>query len=183
MIDGRKKGARHMNALCRDLSLWLCPGLNPRTPVSRLPVRQASTNTQPSLGHWQVSGDFVFSPSIYMPLCIEAKDREKWNLDGLLFCAKEWPPWSWWRQAQDQARKVGRQPLLVFTRNFRKNYALGLAGLFCQLGVKPVTGPCLRVVRAETEDTVLCLLDDFLLVPPERLKKVPSSPAQRSSRR
>jgi len=123
MKDGRVKGNKYENRICRFLSQWVVPGDWSECPVYQLPFRRRFTDNTPLDGHWEGEGDILHRPGIEFPFCVECKDQEGWDLDGLLHNEK-WPVWAWWEQACTQAQQVGLRPILFFTRAYRPDYVM-----------------------------------------------------------
>ena len=180
MVDGRKKGNNYENAICRVLSVWLFPTLNAKTPVEHLPFRRQSTAIMPIVGHWNGSGDLLHRPGLEgkWPFCVECKCIEGWTLDGML--SAKWPVWSWWEQAERQAREADLAPLLVCGRNRRPDYA------FLREGDATCLGLLSKAILAQrrSERLAVVLLDDLVSVDPALLRSVStrSSSPKRSSR-
>jgi hypothetical protein len=166
MIDGRAKGQKFMNQICRAISLWLFPAMDPKTSVYDLPFRTRSTCIMPVEGHWRGEGDILNRPDIDFRLCIEVKKHERWDLDGLLANDKS-PIHSWWEQSVEQADKVDMHPLLLFSRNRRKTYCLMRQDTADHLCIPTQTTRPNLVVHQKNQPTrFLCLLDDLLLTDP-----------------
>lgn len=167
MVDGREKGNKYENAVCRVLSVWLFPDLDPKTPVEHLPFRRRSTSVMPIEGHWNGAGDILHRPGLEKrwPFCVECKHVEGWTLDGLF--NEKWPVWSWWAQAERQAARARRRPLLVCGRNRQRDYALLRAeDAACLALPKSLV---VRVERPSQPAVVLVLLQDLVKTKVERL--------------
>jgi len=189
----RIKGNRYMVSICRVLSAWWCDtpdGLR----ADDLPFRMRSTAIQPVEGHWEGAGDILHRPDLRpeFPFSVECKKQEKGQMDSILE-APNWPVWAWWRQAKAQAKKTRHVPLLLFTRNRRKDYALLSRRAADHLDIRPHEAPVLQVARPDGEELTLCLLDDLVQVPPRKVTALRTalgltdarrnSRARRSSRR
>ena len=123
MKDSRGKGNRFENDVCRELSRWLVDEPTEGWPtVYDLPFRRRTTTVMPLEGHWRGAGDIVARPDVYCPFAIEAKKVEGWSFDGLFNL--KWPILGWWTQCVQQAEKVGLIPLLLFSKNRAKIYAV-----------------------------------------------------------
>ncbi len=168
MRNGKAKGDEYENHVCRIMSVWIVPGKWSKAPVWKLPFRRRFTDTTPLDGHWDGQGDLLHAPRVAFPFCVECKKIEGWEIDGALANAK-WPVWSWWEQAKRQARKTwktnGLYPLLVFSRNRKPDYVLLEEEVAQCLGLRPKSGPVLRVERPDGERLVLALLSDLTAVP------------------
>ena len=126
MVNGRRKGNDYENRICRILSTWLVPGEwgKGQCPVYDLPLRRRSTSVMPIEGHWHGHGDILHKPFVDdPPFAFECKNQECWTLDGFMENAR-WPVWDWWEQAKDQAAASLLHPLLLFTRNRKKDYVI-----------------------------------------------------------
>jgi hypothetical protein len=166
MVDGREKGNKYENAICRVLSVWLFPDLDPKTPIEHLPFRRRSTSVMPIEGHWNGAGDILHRPDLESrwPFCVECKHVEGWSLDGAF--SEKWPVWSWWAQAERQAARAGRKPLLVCGRNRKPDYAL------LRAEDAPWLAQRLQVVRVERPKhppVAIVLLGDLVKTKVERL--------------
>jgi hypothetical protein len=177
MKDGRRKGQEYMNAMCRAMSLWLFPDMDPKTPVYDLPFRTRSTCIMPVEGHWRGEGDLLTKPDIDFRLCIEAKKHEGWTLDGLF--REKSPIWKWWEQAELQAAKLPAHPLLLFSRNRQKTFALLHSATARHLEIVSKHGPVLRITKQAdeypglTKELFLCLLDDLVSTNPKHAETLP----------
>lgn len=164
MKDSREIGQSYMRTVAKVFAQWLGGEWRPRPTI-----------VEPMEG-WTTKGDLA-SRGVEHPFVVECKKNEQWVLDGI-FDAPKWPIWAWWEQARAQAATVSRSvtvkknhvPLLIFTRNRRKNYVLAEARVLRWLKVKPLNGPVLTVERDNETPLALCLLGDLVLVDP------PSSP-------
>lgn len=177
-MNGRDKGTNFENAVCRPLSQWLGQKWKPKEgfdtcPISRLPFRRRSTALVPIVGHWSGAGDILCRSDIFFPLCVEVKKWEKWSFD-FMWKKGQPDPWEWWAQAEDQAAKVEKHALLIFSRN--RSFIYGMMGLETHvcLQVKPDAGPIVQVRRntVPTETVVICRLDDLIRVPPKMLERL-----------
>lgn len=170
MKDGRRKGEAYMLRICRALSAWI-GGTDPEAPASELVFRTRSTSIMPVEGHWNGKGDLLHRPGISFPFAVECKKDEKGKLDSILE-ASRWPVWDWWQQACEQAEKTGATPLLVFSRNRRKDYVMLPSRTAHQLGLLPRSAPVLVVRREPSYDVVIATLADLVAIKPSLLKKV-----------
>ena len=125
MTDGRRKGAKFENELCRLLSIWWFPDRHyDKAYISELPFRRRFTTSSPLSGEWEGKGDVLHNYEVVgFPFCVEAKNHKGWELDGA-FYVKKWKIYQWWEQCEEQADKMGLLPLLIFTRNQRPIYAM-----------------------------------------------------------
>ncbi len=185
MVDGKVKGERFENEVCRFLSAWLISeeyADKKAFKVYDLPFRRRFTDTTPLDGHWEGQGDILHKPGIEFALCVECKDRKNWELDGLL-ANRKWPPWQWWEQCKRQAERVSLKPLMFFTRPFRRIYVMVNKETAECLELKPNHGPVLRVQSLTGERVVVTLADNLAevsRVTVARLRSGRSSPGVRS---
>lgn len=122
--------------------------------------------------HWEadnrVAGDIVPPVDSTFPFTVECKNREGWYFDALINETGEVA--DWWTQSVNDARRVDRIPLLVFTRNFAPNYAMLEWDLFEALGLN--AGPYLHT-RLQTEigpfDVGICPLTALMAVTQEEI--------------
>lgn len=71
----------------------------------------------------QIVGDIVTDPSDNYPFVIEAKHREGgWTLESVMINKHDVR--NWWKQVVDDAERVGKTPLLVFTRNYAEDFVM-----------------------------------------------------------
>jgi hypothetical protein len=78
----------------------------------------------PSSGGWDklakdgkvmASGDIIAPAESGWPCSCEMKNREGWCLESIVAgTSKEFV--SWWKQCADDAKKAGKEPMLIFTR-------------------------------------------------------------------
>lgn len=180
MVDGRAKGNRYENRICRVLSRWLLSGDWDRCPVYDLPLRRRSTSITPIEGFWHGHGDILHKPYVdNIPFAFECKDQEGWELDGLLANTR-CPVWRWWEQAKEQAVAASLLPLLLFTRKRRKDYVMLDEEAMSCLQPKGRHGPVLMAKRPSGEAVGLLLLDDLVEVPRSLVTKLASKPRNTS---
>jgi hypothetical protein len=67
-------------------------------------------------GECLAAGDLYIPPESDFPFCIECKKREGWSFEAILSLRCK-AFWSWWEQTETEALRVGRLPLLVFSKN------------------------------------------------------------------
>lgn len=118
MAKSVAKGKRGEIDACRTLSAWWEKDpAKLAVPANLLPFRR-TPNSGADVDREGLAGDLIVPPDCN--LCVEVKNREGWDFDGLF--RPKWVVWDWWRQTITDARKVGRIPLLLFTRNLRPWY-------------------------------------------------------------
>jgi hypothetical protein len=159
------KGNRYMLHMSREISHWWC-GTDLKARAADLPFRTRSTSITPVEGHWEGKGDILHRPDLEgFPFAVECKKVEAWTFDSLLE-AKAWAVWQWWAQAKSQAKAANHHPLLLFSKNNRKDYALLDANTAHLLGVQPQHAPVLLIERSQpSERVVVCRWEDFRMVP------------------
>lgn len=75
----------------------------------------------PKSGGWlhnaefEVSGDVVTTAELF-PFSVEVKRNEQWSIERLL-AGKASPVWGFWKQCQNDAAKVSKEPMLWFRKN------------------------------------------------------------------
>lgn len=185
MTDGRSKGNKFENEVCRAISQWLVPDTDwSKVPVRGLPFRRQFTDVTPLTGHWEGEGDILHVPGIMCPFCFETKKQEKWELDGILANAG-WPPWGWWEQCVEQANRTdGLWPVLFFSRNRRGIYCMIEEELDACLKVKSSSESVLQVKRPgrNCEVVTVATLEVVVAVSLSRIRRLKSrSPRLRKS--
>jgi hypothetical protein len=125
---GPRKGNANENAICLILSEWA--GV-PAKKVTDSLFRRRTTNVVALDGVWEGSGDILAKPEACWPFATEAKKQENWELDDLFSDNKVLV--DWWEQTLCQARRSGKLPLLIFTRNFRPIYCMMENSLWLKL--------------------------------------------------
>lgn len=187
MVDGRAKGNRFENDVCRMLSVWVEGPQYANAKVYTLPFRRRFTSNTPLDGHWEGEGDILHTPDIEFPFAVECKNQEGWELDGLVGAPK-WKPWSWWEQAKDQAQRAGKLPLLIFTRKHRQVLGMLEKEVAKCLKIRPLHAPVVAVtrplknglstsgkrrrLRSKRESVVVALMSDLMEVPRSVLLKL-----------
>src|SRR5699024_8810932 len=82
--------------------------------------------------HWEkdsrVSGDIVPPVDSDFPFTVECKKREGWYFDAIINETGEIP--DWWQQSVDDAKRVDREPILIFSKNRAPSYVMLRWGLF-----------------------------------------------------
>lgn len=58
------------------------------------------------------------------PLGIECKDREGWEFQQLLKSPKKCQIISWWNDAVEEAEGLKRIPMLIFSKNYEKDFLI-----------------------------------------------------------
>lgn len=144
MKDGRTKGNKFENDVCRLLATW--SGVPESIPLEQLPFRRRSTSVTPVVGHWRGAGDIVVAESVRFRMCVECKKHEGWTLDHL-FLPKS-VLWQWWDQTKKQATAAKLLPLLAFSRNRCPVYAM------VSLDTRACNASGMLVDRPGTDETV-----------------------------
>lgn len=104
------KGSKFERKTAGTLGKWWGYQFN-RTPGSG-GLRWAGDNN--------VAGDIVAPPEANFPFIVECKNHEGWTWDT--FVNKGGELGDWWRQVTEDCERVGRTPMLVFTRNYANEY-------------------------------------------------------------
>ena len=115
----RRKGAKGELTVSRILSAWWVGDTTLlKAKATDLPIRRT-----PLSGGWAkgsgLGGDLVSvkpEASSFGIFCVEVKNQERWQLEGMLK-DKKWPVHGWWRQCRTESKNAHAIPLLVFTRN------------------------------------------------------------------
>jgi hypothetical protein len=109
----RQKGARAELEVARLLEEWWGQTEQgcrfKRTPLSG---GWASPDVR---GEFGVAGDLV-TTARHFPFAVEVKHREGWS-ERNLFLGKKSPVLGWWGEAVDEAKEMGKHPLLFFKKN------------------------------------------------------------------
>lgn len=71
-----------------------------------------------------VAGDIVTSPESEFPFVVECKNRESggWTLESIVLDKHDIK--NWWEQCVQDARRVNKTPVLVFTRNRAEDFVM-----------------------------------------------------------
>ena len=175
MTEGRIKGQKFMLDCCRVLSNWWF-----RTPLdahyTTLPLRPKSTIIAPMEG-WARKGDLDVNPrfSDDWPFAVECKKIEGsngWRELERMFEQPKYPLWAWWMQCKDQAATwENAHPLLLFSRNRTRTYALVQYETLEWLKPEACRGPIVKVERQTGETLGLLLLDDLVAAEKPRQSK------------
>lgn len=135
-VNGRNKGSSFERVLCKSFSEWWFPLIDFKGYVLKdLPFQRT-----PGSGGWNrkiAGGDIqIYSnQGVWkddFPFCVEAKNREGWEMDNISSFNAKCPVWDWWDQTNEQANDNKRLPLMVFTRNRRPEYVMMWANDFCE---------------------------------------------------
>jgi hypothetical protein len=153
-----------------------------------LPMRPKSTVVAPMEG-WARKGDLDVNPTYAddWPFAVECKKVEGdkgWRELERMFEQPKYPLWEWWEQCVAQAVTwENAHPLLLFSRNRRKTYALVRYETIEWLQPVAQKGPLVRVARPTGEALGLLLLDDLVAAqkPRRRSRRSPSRGRSRKS--
>lgn len=104
-------------------------------------------------------GDIVCDDPVF-PFTIECKCQEKWRFESI-FVNKDRLMGKWWLQALDQASKIKKEPILIFTKNNSPDFIRMRVVVFQRLG--------LCIPHLIDMDGVIFCLDEFLSIPKERI--------------
>src|SRR5690606_21174130 len=108
----KAKGAAYENKVAKMLSKYW-GGKFHRVP--------ASGGLQWGNDH-RVAGDIVAPPEADFPFVVECKKQEGWVMEHIFLDIGK--PREWWKQAVNDARRVGKTPMLVFSRNRAKDFVM-----------------------------------------------------------
>lgn len=106
----KTKGSTYELKIAKSLSAWWGHEFN-RTPASG-GLRWGAENN--------VAGDIVTPPTAMFPFVVECKKREGWTLENLFLNNTEIK--EWWHQVVDDCERVGKTPILIFSRNRANDY-------------------------------------------------------------
>lgn len=183
MVNGRSKGNKYENTVCKTLSRWIDPSIREDAHVEHLPFRRRTTSVVPLEGHWRGHGDILHRPDLRYPwpFCVECKAVQGWTFDGMF--VDTWSVWAWWEQARNQARDAGLSPLLALRRNRTPDHALlRCEDAECLRLEQAAVGTIVRLVHPKQGDEiVIARLDDLVRTDPRRLSAV--STASKSRKR
>lgn len=71
----------------------------------------------------EMVGDIVTDPADRYPFVIEAKNREGgWTLESIVLDRHDIK--NWWQQVVEDAERVDKIPLLIFTRNYAEDFVM-----------------------------------------------------------
>lgn len=148
MVNGKAKGNRFELTVAKMLSEWSGEKFH-RTPQS-------------GALHWdndkRVVSDIVPPQGIGFPFSIECKSQEvTWDFDT--FITGTSPIWKFWSQCCRDAMSEKMEPLLVFTKNYRKIYVMMNRLVYDSLG-KSISRVNIQTVNGI--DVVVLDFKDFL---------------------
>ena len=123
-VNGKKKGSDFERRIAKILSESLGFEFH-RTPCS-------------GGLHWQkdnrVAGDIIPPPGVNFPFCIELKKHEtSWEFP-LFFSDKSFF-YKFWEQAEKESEMSGLEPVVIFSKNRREEYAVCRKGTAEKLGL------------------------------------------------
>lgn len=157
-VNSRQKGSSYERAIAKLFEEWSGSSVK-RTPLSGGWAKEAAFEAKSDL----VSTDKKF------PFAVECKKREGWVLEHILYTKTE--IFSWWEQTVKETPE-GKIPLLVFSKNRSKNFAmLSIEGW---RKIAPTRRPKGKWMMVKTKKTGLCyilILSDFLKQIPYPQKK------------
>lgn len=115
MSNGRAKGSRGELEVAHILMQWWAK-LEPAARFIRTPLSGGWQHDTKASAHFNACGDIMTTASFF-PFCVEVKWRERWFVDNF-FDGKCGPPWAWWRQTVEAAKKQVRcVPMMWMRRN------------------------------------------------------------------
>lgn len=128
-FSGRnQKGGGGERQVAKLLQAWWRQ-LDPQARFVRVP-RSGGWLYGPEFG---ACGDVMAKADPPLVFGVEVKRHERWTMQNLL-AGEPSPVWAWWRQCQDDAKKLGKEPMLWFRKNrqpwlvlLRRKYVAGLA--------------------------------------------------------
>lgn len=108
----RRKGATNEQQLARAFTAWW------GSEVRRTPMSGAYGRT------WALAGDLMFTREDPFPFHVEAKAREKWEMEHLFEPERTGPVLGWWGETESEAEYQKCFPMLIFTRNQRAQFVM-----------------------------------------------------------
>ena len=167
---GRKsknKGSAYELKIAKLMSLWW----------------QEDFHRVPASGglHWgadsRVAGDIVPPQDLDFPFVIECKKREEWTMDHILLDISQ--PKEWWAQVVNDARRVKKVPMLIFSRNRAKDFVMipyaesfySLLDLNHHDVVR--TTVTIKNIREEVQkfDVIVTTMDNIKRIPPQQMRE------------
>lgn len=107
-MNSKRKGNSYENYICKILSSWW------GEKFSRVP----NSGGLESLISKQIVGDIIVPSSF--PFVVECKKQEGWSFEQILEGKSKF--FKWWNQVVRDSKKVDKFPLLIFSKNYSKDY-------------------------------------------------------------
>lgn len=149
-VNGKKKGSDYELVVAKLLGAWWGESFQ-RTPASG-GLRWHKDN--------RVMGDIVTPPDSKFPFVVECKKREGWVLDQWMTGAGEMEKW-WIQVTADADRSGTLKPMLIFSKNFAKNYVMMYEEDFTPV-VSGVVTPHMTLHTKGIKPRIIVLLDDLM---------------------
>lgn len=159
-INGKQKGAKFERDIAKLLSEWWGEDFN-RVPMSGGLDWQKDN---------RVTGDIVPPPDSDFPYTVECKKREGWDFEQVIKGTGEVA--DWWKQCTNDAKKVDKIPLLIFSKNRSPIYFMVHVDDFNKYGIKTNY----FITTVELDDRVDCVgigyFDKLTEFDKEKIKKL-----------
>jgi len=117
---GRRKGSEAEREVAALLGAWW-QAVEPGCQFVRTPLSGGWGG--PKLrGEFQASGDVMTTANTF-PFSVEVKRREDWSWVQFV-TGKQSPVWTWWTQAEGQAKEMKKEPMLWLRQNKKEWYVV-----------------------------------------------------------
>ena len=113
MFGSRSKGSVGEREIAKKLEAWWQP-VEPGCRFVKTPLSGGWGGPDVRAG-FNASGDLMTTAKRF-PWAVEVKRREGWTFERFID-GKPSPVWGWWRQAQEAALEMGKEPALFFRKN------------------------------------------------------------------
>ena len=105
-------------------------------------------------------------PRVRFPFSVECKKQERWDFAQLFRDSEKCPLRRFWKQATNDAKKIKKLPIMIFTRNFQPTFIMlstCTANRLARLAYGTWHDFDHIIVRmSEKDQVVIFLLEDFL---------------------
>jgi len=154
---GKFKGRAYENEIAHILEEWSHMKWK-RAPLSGGFQKTVVTGDVFCVAEYEETGN------IRVPFSFEVKKREAWDLvqffkDSDKFIVKEW-----WQQSCDDSAISGKQPILIFAKNYYPDLIMlrtsTLKKLHSLIGEKKL--PCIYYIMPENDEVIILRLSEFL---------------------
>lgn len=163
----KTKGASYELKIAKLMSLWW------RGDFHRVPASGGLNWGADS----RVAGDIVPPQGLDFPFVIECKKREEWTMDHILLDISQ--PKEWWAQVVNDARRVKKVPMLIFSRNRAKDFVMipYVEPFYDLLDVNHHdvmrTTVTIKNIREEVQkfDVIVTTMDNIKRIPPQQMRE------------
>jgi len=158
---GRIKGHNYENEVAKILSVWS------KVQWKRVPMSGGWGSKDIASGDIFCTLEFDKKNPIIMPLSIELKNAQAWELVHFFKDTDSSPIGSWWQQSSDDARKSKKIPVVIFSKNYFPNFIMLPSNILPKLTKllkkKTLFDSCHQISCVVNKDPVtVLLLSDFL---------------------